>query len=113
MFTHKLDSQADKRNSGLLANQSDGQPADAYGRVGGTLKLKIADTELKLGELMPNLPILTHSDIRLLPPSYQGVTVFSQVKPALALQAGYLTTTSLRNRAGRDKLQPILGHIPQ
>jgi len=109
----KLDSSRNKINSGLLALDDDGTAADSYGRLAGTLKLKAGSTELKVGELLPNLPVLTYSDIRLLPPSYQGASLHSAISSSLMLQAGYLESTSLRNRAGRDKLQAILGHIPQ
>lgn len=109
----KLDSSRSKINSGLLALDDDGNAADSYGRLAGTLKLKAGSTELKVGELLPNLPVLTYSDIRLLPPSYQGASLHSSISNGLTLQAGYLESTSLRNRAGRDKLQAMLGHVPQ
>lgn len=109
----KLDSSRSKMNSGLLALDDDGTAADSYGRLAGTLKFKAGSTELRVGELMPNLPLLSYSDIRLLPPSYQGASLHSALGSKLILQAGYLESTSLRNRAGRDKLQAMLGHIPQ
>lgn len=109
----KLDSRFSRRNTGLLALDDTGYPVDAYGRLAATLKLKAAANELRIGELSPNLPVLTFSDIRLLPPSYQGFSLTSTVTPALSLQAGQLNSTSLRNRAGRDDLQAILGHVPQ
>jgi hypothetical protein len=68
----KLDSSPDRVNTGLLPVQSDGRAADDYSRVEGTLKLRYSKTELRVGELQPNLPVLVFSDIRLLPPSYQG-----------------------------------------
>lgn len=109
----KLDSSRSKINSGLLALDDDGTAADSYGRLAGTLKLKAGSTELRVGELLPNLPVLTYSDIRLLPPTYQGTSLHSTLSSSLTLQAGYLESTSLRNRAGRDKLQAMLGHVPQ
>ena len=109
----KLDSSRSKINSGLLALDDDGTAADSYGRLAGTLKLKAGSTELRVGELLPNLPVLTYSDIRLLPPTYQGASLHSVLSSKLTLQAGYLESTSLRNRAGRDKLQAMLGHVPQ
>lgn len=109
----KLDSSRSKINSGLLALDDDGTAADSYGRLAGTLKLKAGSTELRVGELLPNLPVLTYSDIRLLPPTYQGASLHAVLSSKLTLQAGYLESTSLRNRAGRDKLQAMLGHVPQ
>jgi hypothetical protein len=109
----KLDSSADRTNTGLLPVKGDGSAPDDYSRLGLTLKAKLSKTELKVGELQPNLPVLAFSDIRLLPPSYQGVSVSSGEIAGLTLQAGHLTTTSLRNEAGDEKMIAMLGHVPQ
>ncbi|KPY84158.1 Outer membrane porin, OprD family [Pseudomonas syringae pv. spinaceae] len=109
----KLDSSPDRVNTGLLPINSDGRAADDYSRLGITLKAKVSKTELKVGELQPNLPVLTFSDIRLLPPSYQGVSVSSSEISGINMQAGHLTTTSLRNEAGDEKMVAMLGHVPQ
>lgn len=109
----KLDSSPDRVNTGLLPTRESGKAADDYSRLGLAAKLRVSRTELKVGELQPNLPVLTYSDIRLLPPSYQGVSVVSNEFAGLALQAGHLNSTSLRNEAGDDKMLAMLGHLPQ
>ncbi|MDY0831102.1 OprD family porin [Pseudomonas sp. SED1] len=109
----KLDSSSDRTNTGLLPVKGDGSAPDDYSRLGLTFKAKLSKTELKVGELQPNLPVLAFSDIRLLPPSYQGVSVSSGEIAGLTLQAGHLTTTSLRNEAGDEKMIAMLGHVPQ
>lgn len=109
----KLDSSPDRVNTGLLPVHDDGRAADDYSRLGLTFKAKLSKTELKVGELQPNLPVLAFSDIRLLPPSYQGVSVSSSEISGLTLQAGHLTSTSLRNEAGDEKMIAILGYVPQ
>lgn len=109
----KLDSSPDRTNTGLLPVKGDGSAPDDYSRLGLTFKAKLSKTELKVGELQPNLPVLAFSDIRLLPPSYQGVSVSSGEIAGLTLQAGHLTTTSLRNEAGDEKMIAMLGHVPQ
>ncbi|MCY1495258.1 Porin-like protein NicP [compost metagenome] len=76
-------------------------------------KLRLSKTELKVGELQPNLPVLVFSDIRLLPPSYQGASITSNEIAGLTLQGGHLKSTSLRNESGDDKMQAMLGHLPQ
>lgn len=53
----KLDSSPDRVNTGLLPVQSDGRAADDYSRLAGALKLRYSKTELKVGELQPNLPV--------------------------------------------------------
>jgi hypothetical protein len=109
----KLDSSPDRANTGLLPVKGDGSAPDDYSRLGLTFKARFSKTELKVGELQPNLPVLAFSDIRLLPPSYQGVSVSSGEIAGLTLQAGHLTTTSLRNEAGDEKMIAMLGHVPQ
>ncbi|HEY1027167.1 MAG TPA: OprD family porin [Pseudomonas sp.] len=109
----KLDSSPDRVNTGLLPTRESGKAADDYSRLGVAAKVRVSKTELKVGELQPNLPVLTFSDIRLLPPSYQGVSLVSSEFAGLTLQAGHLNSTSLRNEAGDDKMLAMLGHLPQ
>lgn len=109
----KLDSSPDRVNTGLLPVQEDGRAADDYSRLGVAVKMRLSKTELKVGELQPNLPVLVFSDIRLLPPSYQGASITSSEIAGLTLQGGHLASTSLRNEAGDGKLQAMLGHKPQ
>ncbi|CAI8970512.1 Porin-like protein NicP [Pseudomonas sp. IT-P258] len=109
----KLDSAPDRTNTGLLPVQGDGRAADNYSRLEGALKMRYSKTELKVGELQPNLPVLVFSDIRLLPPSYQGASITANEINGLTLQGGHLSSTSLRNEAGDEKMQAMLGHVPQ
>jgi hypothetical protein len=109
----KLDSSPDRTGTGLLPVQDDGRAADEYSRAGATLKLRYSKTELKVGELQTNLPILQYNDSRLLPPTYQGASISSSEIDGLTLQAGHLSSTSLRNEAGDEKLIAMLGHLPQ
>lgn len=109
----KLDSSRDRVNTGLLPVRDNGEAADEYSRLGVAVKARLSQTELRVGELQPNLPVLTFSDIRLLPPSYQGASLLSREIEGLTLQGGRLRSTSLRNEAGDDKLQAMLGHVPQ
>ncbi|MCY1280784.1 Porin-like protein NicP [compost metagenome] len=109
----KLDSSPDRVNTGLLPVQEDGEAADDYSRLGVAGKMRLSKTELKVGELQPNLPVLMFSDIRLLPPSYQGASVVSNEIAGLTLQGGHLTGTSLRNEAGDDRIQAQIGYQPQ
>ncbi|MNF38422.1 MULTISPECIES: OprD family porin [unclassified Pseudomonas] len=109
----KLDSSPDRVNTGLLPVQGDGRAADDYSRLAGALKVRYSRTELKVGELQPNLPVLVFSDIRLLPPSYQGASISSSEINGLTVQGGHLRSTSLRNEAGDEKMQAMLGHVPQ
>jgi len=108
----KLDSSPDRANTGLLPVQGDGRAADEYSRLAPTFKARLSKTELRIGELQPNLPVLTFSDIRLLPPTYQGASLSSAEIDGLTLQAGHLKSTHLRNEGGDGKMNAMLGHVP-
>ena len=109
----KLDSGGGRINTGLLPADSDGKAPDTYSRLGGALKLRLSETELKIGEQTPNLPVLTFSDIRLLPPTYQGASIVSREIDGLTLQAGQFRSGSLLNEAGDGKMYAKLGHQPR
>jgi hypothetical protein len=108
----KLDGSADRAGAlgtGLMPRHTDGEPADEYSRAGAALKIRVSKTELKVGELQPNLPVLTFSDIRLLPPSYTGASVVSQEFAGLTLQGGQMRAMSHRDEAGDDAMSPWIG----
>ncbi|HEY6611522.1 MAG TPA: OprD family outer membrane porin, partial [Pseudomonas sp.] len=103
----KLDGSADRAGAlgtGLMPRHSDGEPADEYSRAGAALKVRASKTELKVGELQPNLPVLAFSDIRLLPPTFQGASIISQEIAGLTLQGGQLRAMSHRDEAGDDEM---------
>ncbi|HEK1689224.1 TPA: OprD family porin [Pseudomonas putida] len=109
----KLDSSPDRVNTGLLPVHGDGRAADEYSRLAPTFKARVSKTELRVGELQPNLPVLTFSDIRLLPPTYQGVSLSTSELDGLTVQAGHLRGSHLRNEGGDGKMNAMLGHVPQ
>lgn len=113
MLGLKLDSGGGRINTGLLPAGASGKAPDNFSRAGAAVKMRISKTELKVGELTPNLPVLTFSDIRLLPPTYQGASIVSQEIQGLTLQAGQFRSASLLNRSGHSKMSAKLGHAPQ
>lgn len=104
----KLDSSPEHARSGLLPSLDNGTSADQYGRVGAALKFKVSQTELKVGELMPNLPVLLFSDLRLLPPTYQGAMLESHEFAGLTLSAGQFRSTSLRDSSNSQKMYALV-----
>nr|WP_314482041.1 OprD family outer membrane porin [uncultured Pseudomonas sp.] len=90
MLGIKLDS-GKGRHEGSVMMPSDGdRAADDWSRLGLTLKLKASATRLKVGTLMPKLPILIANDGRLLPQTFQGAMLTSQEFEGLNLTAGKL-----------------------
>ena len=67
-------------------------------------KLRVSASELKIGEMLPDIPLLRYDDGRLLPQTFRGFAVVSRELPGLALQAGRFDAVSLRNSADMQDL---------
>lgn len=76
----KLDSGGGRGGSLLLPADGNGS-ADDFSSLGAAVKLKVSKTELKVGELLPTLPILQYNDARLLPQTFQGAMLTSRKSP--------------------------------
>ncbi|MEG6660352.1 OprD family outer membrane porin, partial [Pseudomonas aeruginosa] len=71
LFGVKLNSGRGTSNSELLPLHDDGRAADNYGRVGVAAKLRVSASELKIGEMLPDIPLLRYDDGRLLPQTFR------------------------------------------
>src|SRR5690606_741127 len=100
----KLDSSPERSGSGLLPRHSDGRAVDDYSRLGLAPKLRLSKTELKVGELMPELPILLRNDGRLLPQTFQGAMLTSREVAGLTLHGGQMRSLSQRNSSNHEDL---------
>jgi len=103
-YAVKLDGGAGRYGALLLPKDGDGDPAGSFGRLGVALKAKISATELKVGEWMPNLPIITADDFRALPQTFEGTQLSSQDVKYWTLFAGQFNKTSLRNDSSMEDL---------
>lgn len=113
MLGIKLDSSADRTNTGLLPRRASGKAPGEFSRAGVAVKLRLSKTELKVGEQMPSLPVLSFSPVRLLPPIYLGASLVSREIKGLTLQAGQFRSGSMVNRAGRSKMNAKIGYQPK
>ncbi|UVE48174.1 OprD family porin [Pseudomonas chlororaphis] len=104
MFGVKLDSGRGTSGSELLPMHDDGRAADNYGRAGVAAKMRISATELKVGELLPDIPLLRYDDGRLLPQTFRGAMLDSREIAGLGLQAGQYRSVSLRNSSDMQDL---------
>lgn len=66
-----------------------GQTETVYGEIGGALKLKYHDTELKYGDQFPNVPVMAVSTVRLLPSTATGVSIQDKSFENLTLNAAH------------------------
>ncbi len=104
LYAVKLDGGRGTGGTQLLPIHDDGRPADDFGRLGVAFKAKISQTELKVGEWMPVLPILRADDGRSLPQTLRGAQVVSREIDGLSLYGGQFRGNSPRNDASMDDL---------
>lgn len=104
MSAFKLDGGRGTRNTSLLPVHDDGRPADDYGRLGVAAKAKLSNTELKVGEWMPVLPILRSDDGRSLPQTFEGAQLTSSEIAGLTLYGGQFRQNSPRNDASMEDM---------
>lgn len=73
-------------------SDSDGSAEQTWSRAGANVKVKLADTTLKVGNaLSPELPILNASESRVLPQTFQGGMLTSKVFNDVTLNVGKIT----------------------
>ncbi|WP_321362952.1 OprD family porin [Pseudomonas extremaustralis] len=91
--------------SGGTVFPSDGNKAvDDYASLGVTGKVKISQTVLKIGTLMPNNPVIKYNDGRLLPQTFQGGEIVSNDIKDLTLTAGQIEHAKGRNSSNNEGL---------
>ena len=104
MLGVKLDSSREASGSELLPVRSNGRAADNFSRAGVAAKMRFSATEIKVGELMPDVPVLRYDDGRLLPQTFRGAMLVSKEIEGLAVQAGQYRKVSLRNSSDMQAL---------
>lgn len=93
-----LDSQH-RQTSDLIVpyDTAKGELKSNYAKYGVTLKLKAANTELKVGELLPRTPIVYFDDSRQLVTSLAGAMLENKDIQNLKVTAGRITHVNARN----------------
>lgn len=78
------------------------QAQDGYGMAGGAVKMRISETELKVGTLMPQSPVFGTWDGYLMPQHANGGLFSSHEIKNLALQGGHFTSGNADNSTNHD-----------
>ncbi|PTS84112.1 outer membrane porin, OprD family [Pseudomonas sp. HMWF032] len=91
MLGLKLDSGKGTTGTGLLPQGSDGRADDDYSYAGGAVKLRVSNTVLKYGDLMPTAPVFATGTARLFPGSATGFQLLSSEIEGLNIDAGHFT----------------------
>ena len=104
LYSLKLDGGKGTGGTQLLPIHDDGRPADDFGRLAVAGKARISNTELKIGEWMPVLPILRSDDGRSLPQTFRGGQITSKEFDGLTLYGGQFRGNSPRNDASMEDM---------
>ena len=104
MYSVKLDGGRGTSGTQLLPVSADGRPADNFGRLGVAFKARLSQTELKVGEWMPVLPILRSDDGRSLPQTFRGGQITSKEIPGLTLYGGQFRANSPRDDSSMNDM---------
>jgi hypothetical protein len=107
----KLDSSPDRVGTGILKSDREApkRAQDAYGEAGFTVKLRAANSTLKLGTLQPVLPALMRNDSRLLPQTFRGAWVNSNEVKGLNLDLGYIDRVNQRDSSDNQEMTVFNG----
>ena len=97
LYSVKLDGGKGTGGTQLLPLDHDGRPADNFGRTNVAFKAKLSQTEIKVGEWMPVLPILRSDDGRSLPQTFRGGQITSKEISGLTLYGGQFRANSPRD----------------
>ncbi|WP_122313694.1 OprD family porin [Pseudomonas cichorii] len=84
------------------ADGSNGSAANDLARAGAAVKFRVSNTVLKYGDQMPQLPVLSYDNSRLLPESYTGTMITSKEIEGLELVAGRFTQQVRKSAEGGD-----------
>jgi hypothetical protein len=95
--------------SSMIPSDSDNRAVDEWSRLGLTGKARISKTELRLGTLLPKLPILVSNDGRLLPQTFEGGQLSSGEFKELTLIGGRIEHATGRGSSNQTGLAALGG----
>lgn len=107
MAGFKLDSSPADSNSGLLPSSGHNPrgSADQYAKLGVSAKLRVSETVLKYGSMMPDIALLKYNDGRLLPTLFHGAMLTSEQVQDLKFILARLDQYTARDSTDRQDLR--------
>lgn len=108
LVQHALRLNGRNKNADWVIPHNGQEQAHDFGRVGATLKAKISQTELRVGELLPATPVVHFDPSRQLLTTYNGVWLESKDLDKTKITLGYLDSINARydNQAHEFNLWP-------
>ena len=106
----KLDSSPERSGTGILKRDtSEGRAMDEYSELGLTARLRLDGHVLRVGTLLPSIPLAMHNDSRLLPQSFRGAWLQSDPAADLKLDLGRFDRVNLRDSSDHQRMTPVMG----
>lgn len=107
MVGFKLDSSPADSNSGLLPSSGHDprRSADQYAKLGVAGKVKVSETVLRYGSMMPDVPLLKYNDGRLLPTMFHGAMLTSEEVRDLKFTLARLNQYTARDSTDRQDIR--------
>ncbi|WP_158650928.1 OprD family outer membrane porin, partial [Acinetobacter indicus] len=108
LVQHAVRLSGDRGDDDYILPFSNGKQARDFGKVGATLKAKVSQTELRVGEILPVTPVVHFDPSRQLLTTYNGVWLESKDLDKTKITLGYLDSINARyeNQAQDFKLWP-------
>lgn len=101
----KLDS-GPNRTADTFPQRGNGKSVDNFGRLGGTAKAKLSNTVLKVGTVMPRLPVIqSNLEGRLLPQVFTGGILTSNEVEGLTANIGHIDRVMHRSSSDHERLR--------
>jgi len=88
----------------VFPTESNGEAVNDFSSLGAAAKVKISQTELRYGTLLPKLPVITSNDGRLLPQTFEGGQITSNEFKDLTLIGGQIEHVKGRNSSNTEGL---------
>jgi hypothetical protein len=104
MLGIKLDSSPDRSGTDLLPRDSRNRAEDDYSKLGVTGKVRFAESQLRVGTLLPKMPYLQYSNARLLPQVFEGWQLQSKDLERATFTLGEINRVVHRDVSGSEKL---------
>lgn len=107
MLGLKLDSSPADSNRGLLPSRGHDPrgPVDQYAKLGVAGKVKVSNSVLKYGAMMPDMPLLKYNDGRLLPTLFHGAMLTSEELRDLRFTVARLNKYTARDSTDRQDIR--------
>lgn len=111
-FAYRLDGGGGRGPDTVLPyDNSKSEQAHDFGRAGMTAKIKASNTEIRIGEHRPTLPVAYTDDSRQLVTTYEGATIESKEWSKLTLNAGRFWKIATRQSSNREDIY-LFGDSP-